>query len=303
MLIIFKGKFGIAILYKAILITSLLLVPFFCDAQEDEKKVTVTADTAVILQPPADVDYNSDVTDAGKRKYFDRMPDTLQVRQRSIPVDEMKRMKDDEEFWYANANIPGKKKANENGVPEKEKESGKKVQKKANEPAVKEQREEERSGSSIGRQSWFQTLIWVIIIGGFAALLIIYLTGMNVRLFRKKNIKVSDQEEEELNTEDIFAINYQREIDKAAMLGNHRLAIRLMFLRLLRNMSDKNIIRYKQDKTNLDYLVELQPTNYYSHFFRITRNYEYSWYGKFQVDEDAYQHIRSDFDQLEKELR
>ena len=85
--------------------------------------------------------------------------------------------------------------------------------------------------------------------------------------------------EEELATEDIFAINYQKEIDKAAQQGNYRLAVRLLFLRILKNLSQKNIIRYTQDKTNLDYLVQLHATRYYSDFFRITRNYEYSWYG------------------------
>lgn len=300
MLIIFKKEIRVANLYKAILITASLLFSFISNAQEEDKKVTVTADTAEILQPPADEDDDAGVTDADKGKYFGRIWDTLRVQQRTVPADEIKRMKEDEEFWYANTSIPGKKKSNENVVPEKE--NGKKVQKKSNEPAVKEQRQEETSGSSIGQQSWFQTLIWIIIIGGFAAFLVIYLTGMNVRLFRKKNVKVADQDEE-LSTEDIFAINYQKEIDKAAVSGNHRLAIRLMFLRLLRNMSDKNIIRYKQDKTNFDYLMELQPTVFYNQFFRITRNYEYSWYGKFQVNEEAYQVIRKDFDQLEKELK
>ena len=118
----------------------------------------------------------------------------------------------------------------------------------------------------------------------------------------KKNVKTINAGEDEI-TEDIFAINYQKEIDKAAAQGNYRLAIRLMFLRLLKNMSEKSIIRYKQDKTNLDYLLELHPTNYYTRFFRITRNYEYSWYGQFNVSEDAYKIIRNDFDQFDKELR
>ena len=89
----------------------------------------------------------------------------------------------------------------------------------------------------------------------------------------------------------------------AAAAGNFRLAIRLMFLRSLKNMSEKNIIRYKQDKTNFDYLVELHPTTYYNNFFKVTRSYEYSWYGQFPVSEDAYRIIRNDFDQFDKALR
>ena len=108
---------------------------------------------------------------------------------------------------------------------------------------------------------------------------------------------------EEPITEDIFAINYQKEIDKAAAQGNFRLATRLMFLRLLRTMAEKNIIHYQQDKTNMDYLVELNNSPIYRDFFRITRNYEYTWYGLFPLSIDEYQLIRTDFDRLEKELR
>jgi hypothetical protein len=68
-------------------------------------------------------------------------------------------------------------------------------------------------------------------------------------------------------------------------------------------MSEKNIIQYKQDKTNFDYLLQLHPTKHYNSFFRITRNYEYSWYGKFDVSEQAYRVISSEFDQFDRELR
>jgi hypothetical protein len=108
--------------------------------------------------------------------------------------------------------------------------------------------------------------------------------------------------DEETMPEDIFAINYQREIDKAVGEGNYRLAVRLHFLQLLKNLSDRNIIRYQQDKTNLDYLFQLQSTRHYNDFFRITRNYEYSWYGQFEVSADAYRHIRKEVEQFERGL-
>lgn len=77
------------------------------------------------------------------------------------------------------------------------------------------------------------------------------------------------------------------------------MAIRLMYLRLLKNLSERNIIQYKQDRTNLDYLMQLHPTRYYNGFFRITRNYEYSWYGEFPVSNEAYGIIKKEFDNFE----
>jgi len=102
--------------------------------------------------------------------------------------------------------------------------------------------------------------------------------------------------------EKIFDINYQIEIDKATAQNNYRLAVRLMFLRLLKSLSERNIIQYKQDKTNLDYLMQLHPTSFYKDFLRITRNYEYSWYGKFEVSDKAYDIIKGEFDHFEKRM-
>ena len=54
-----------------------------------------------------------------------------------------------------------------------------------------------------------------IIIGGFALVLIMYLSSSNAGLFRRRN-KAINEEEYAVETEDIFQINYQREIDRAA---------------------------------------------------------------------------------------
>jgi len=259
----------------------LLLFSFLSNGQEGEKTATVIADTAEVIAAP-DEETEAGVSET-EEKYFNNLWDTLSVQQRTIPGDAVKKMREDEDFWYANTDIK-KKKSKEQIAYEEE--QGKKGKKGKNEQAVNEREEKDNSYVPLGQRTWFQTLIWIVILAVFATGLAIYLGGSNVGLFRKKNVKTANAGEEEI-TEDIFAINYQKEIDKAAAQGNYRLAIRLMFLRLLKNMSEKNIIRYKQDKTNLDYLMELHPTNYYNSFFRVTRNYEYSWYGQFNLSEDA----------------
>ena len=199
--------------------------------------------------------------------------DGLILQQRKLPDTVLKKMQLDDKFWYANA-----------------------VFEKKNQPV---------SSSTmyvpLGQRVWFQTLIWVIIIGGFAAFLMIYLKSMNVGIFSKRNVLEKGNDEDNIN-EDIFAINYQKEIDIATMQGNYRQVVRLMYLRLLKNMSEKNIINYKQDKTNLDYLSDLYPTAYYKDFFRLTRNYEYTWYGQFEVNATAYKIITEEFNQFERRI-
>ena len=292
MLLTFKRNISVSVLRKATLVSGLLFFSFLSSAQEEKK---IVADTTAI-RPPPEEETEADVS-TSENKYFHNRWDTLKIAQRSIPGDVVKKMKDDDDFWYADADIKSKKSKEQIAY---EREHGQKGQKGKDEQAIKEQKN--NSYVPLSMRPWFQTVLWVVILAVFAIGLAIYLSGSNVGLFRKKNVKTINAGEDEI-TEDIFAINYQKEIDKAAAQGNYRLAIRLMFLRLLKNMSEKSIIRYKQDKTNLDYLLELHPTNYYTHFFRITRNYEYSWYGQFNVSEGAYKIIRNDFDQFDKELR
>ncbi len=232
-------------------------------AQSDKDSITAT-----IVAP-------ADSSDQGPvKKYFlpKTMGDSFGVQQRYLPGEPVKKMKADKNFWYADADFKKK------GIVEKKQ-------------------------TPFFRQTWFQTLLWLLIIGGFAAGLMWYLSGSNVGLFRKKNVDIARMEENDAIPDDIFSINYQKEIDKAAAQANYRLAVRLMFLRLLKSMADKNIIHYTQDRTNLDYITELHPTRYYPPFFRLTRHYEYSWYGQFEVGEEAYKSIRREFDQLDKEIR
>ncbi|MGQ0738414.1 MAG: hypothetical protein ACT4OJ_05080 [Bacteroidota bacterium] len=255
----------------------LCLFLIFCNtaawSQSDEDSVEVVA------EPPAEVDY-SDTDGEGSRKkehFFEKTEeDSFAVNERRLPAAYAAGMKKDKNFWYADTDFSGKKK--------KEK--------------------DDRRGTAyvpLSQRPWFQTLLWMVIIGAFAAAIMWYLMDSNVGLFRKKNAGATAGSGEDEIPEDIFAINYQKEIDKAAAQGNYRLAIRLLFLRLLKSLSDKNIIQYKQDRTNLDYLMHLHPTRYYPSFFRLTRHYEYSWYGLFDVPEDAYKIIYSEFNRFETE--
>jgi hypothetical protein len=207
-------------------------------------------------------------------EYFDPKylyPFMDSVQKRALPDSAAKKMQQDEDFWYANYAF------------EKEKEK------------------ELKQKTSITEQTWFKTLMWFIIIGGFAVALMLYLSDSNVGLFRKKVREFSDEKQEK-ETDNIFEINYKVRIDKAVKDGNYRLAIRLMFLQMLKTMAGKKLIQYKQDHTNFDYLAQLRNTTHYNDFFRITRDYEYTWYGNFPVNEKEWNVIKTDFEKFDNIL-
>ena len=206
--------------------------------------------------------------------------DTIQLRH--IPDSIISALKASKDFQY------GQKKSNA-------------ITEKGNDSPSSNTATTQKKPEPISRQTWFQTLLWVVIFGGFITFLIIWLFGSNISLFRSKNKRFESGENLEFE-EDIFNLNYQKEIDKAAAAGDYRLAVRLMFLRLLKKMSERSVIRYKQDYTNLDYLSQLSTTRLYDDFFRITRSYEYSWYGHFEVTEETYKIIRGDFDNFDLKI-
>lgn len=268
-----SGLKKIILLYFIILCSnSFLFRGSYLIAQIVEDSVTVVEELVPVEENSYDEEKKTILRDKFIRKNevgYTWQPD----QQMNIPDSTLKKYKEQDAFWYADKAFGIKKNPKKN----------------------------DKIYTPLGQRAWFRTLIWLIIIGCFAAFLITYLSGSSVGLFRKKNIVFGDEEEEEM-PDDIFAINYQKETEKAVAIKNYRLAVRLMFLNLLKNMSERNIITYKQDKTNFDYLSELYSSSLYPHFFKVTRNYEYSWYGQFPITDEAFQLIKKDFDPFNDQL-
>jgi len=251
---------------------------------------------SIILQaqePGTSQDDSNDATESHTNIYFLQKnqqpngggPDA--VRWKKLPDTLVKRLQGEDDFWYVNYEFDKIKKKKQQATYDKD--------------TKRKSSEEERP--TVFQSGWFQTLLWIFIIGGFVTFIIIFLANSNAGLFRRKNTAIQSDEEMELITDNIFEINYQKEIDKAVSNGNYNFAVRLMFLRVLRNLTDKKIIQYTPDRTNFDYLLQLQPTDYYKDFFKLTRNYEYSWYGHFDVDMERYSWIRRDFENFDQKLR
>lgn len=236
-------------------------------------------DSNIYVQPPVDsiVVDNSDeeeepVEDEEAQEVFFikkntfNGPDSFVVR--TLPDSVASVMKNDKSFWYADK-------------------------------AFRKKEQEDHAGP-FWQGPGFQSFMWIVIIIAFVGFLTLYLKEGSISIFRKtKTITENNDAESDGN---IFEINYQKEIDKAIAAGDYRLAIRLMYLRLLKSLSEKGKIQYAQDKTNFDYLVETSSKKWYNLFFNITRHYEYAWYGQFEVDSDKFEIIRKEFMNFEKQV-
>lgn len=139
-----------------------------------------------------------------------------------------------------------------------------------------------------------RVLIWSLVIAFLAFLFIVYLIN-NKMLLATKGRKIKQEQGEMTATENIFDIDFKTSINKAIADNDLRLATRLYFLQMLKQMSLKNIIQYGFDKTNMDYLFELNGTPYFKDFASASRNYEYVWYGKFAITKEQFDDLKSSF--------
>ena len=143
-------------------------------------------------------------------------------------------------------------------------------------------------------------ILWMLAI--FFVGFILYKLFLSDILFRKKsatkNTAVEEKEEEDIS--DIAA--FDKRILKAEVEKNFRLAVRYFYLQTLQMLSDSGSLQLSPDKTNYRYVRELSNKPYQNEFAEITLNYEYVWYGKFEINEEVYSKLRKDFKLLQQKI-
>lgn len=108
----------------------------------------------------------------------------------------------------------------------------------------------------------------------------------------------------EAGPENIHELNFGEAIAQAEAAGNLRLALRLGYLQVLKQLSDQDLIDWQPDKTNQTYLRELaagrpalRPA-----FAELTRQFEYVWYGEWPLRPAGYRQLRETQLQLGRQL-
>lgn len=131
----------------------------------------------------------------------------------------------------------------------------------------------------------------------------LFFTGGIKKARRKAPVIAQPEAEEETLT---YESDFDRFIRLALQAGNYRLAIRYQYLRVLHNLAERNIIEMAADKTNYQYVREMGTRGVpvtrqtQNDFAALTLNYEYAWYGEFNVDEPVYRRIEKDFNNFNR---
>ena len=140
-------------------------------------------------------------------------------------------------------------------------------------------------------------IIKYIVVAAAICLIVFLLLKNDARaLFYKKGASISPDFTESID--DIREINFEERIAEEVSRREFRKAVRLYFLKLIKELHQHRLINWKLDKTNTDYLKELKSSGYYQQFAELSRLYEYIWYGDFPLDENGFLTVIGKFNQF-----
>ncbi len=84
-------------------------------------------------------------------------------------------------------------------------------------------------------------------------------------------------------------------IQQAIVQKDFTVATRLYYLLTIKTLSDKNLIQWKKNKTNRNYLNELSTLDIKNQFGQLTNIFERVWYGEVAVNEAIFSEIEGQF--------
>ena len=121
-------------------------------------------------------------------------------------------------------------------------------------------------------------------------------------LFVKGNTRAApepaDEKAEPLNEYSAYNLL----IHEAEANKDFNLAIRYLYLQSLKKLADADLIIFSPEKTNNLYVQEMSSHEYQSEFAFLTRQYEFTWYGKFKVNNIWYEELKSRFILFNKKI-
>ncbi|WP_461788697.1 hypothetical protein [Pedobacter sp.] len=142
----------------------------------------------------------------------------------------------------------------------------------------------------------------VIAIVVLAVIFIIFkLVGVDWKIFSRKSKEVDVPYDESL--ENIHEISFEDELLVAKQNQNYRLAVRLLYLRTLKLLSDKSLIEWEVNKTNAIYVREFKQNGGNDVFASLTYQFEYVWYGDFRIDKSVFEMIQASFEQFKDQIK
>jgi hypothetical protein len=153
---------------------------------------------------------------------------------------------------------------------------------------AEEPKEESRSVFDL---SFIKVLIWGLAIFAVLYMLFQLFAGQQSLFSRNKKLEIMEDEEPHSTAGQSPLILSQQ----AAARGDYRQAVRYQYMYLLQLLAEKQMIVPQPQKTNTQYLAEMRQRPFAGEFANLTLQYEYVWYGGFQLTKEQYAMVEGGF--------
>jgi predicted Holliday junction resolvase-like endonuclease len=137
----------------------------------------------------------------------------------------------------------------------------------------------------------------------FAILILVLLRAFGINIFMQKKLKPSKEFQLENFSKEIPESELEKWLREALAENNFRLAVRIYYLMIIKELSNKNWIDWRKEKTNHDYIREVKNAPCFIEFKTATGIFERIWYGERSVDVFSYEKISEQFSGLLQQIR
>lgn len=153
-------------------------------------------------------------------------------------------------------------------------------------------------GSNISINRYVLLVIGIIILG----IAIFYIMKMQKLWIFSDDEAQESEFESAILQENIHDMDFERLILEAEAKQRFNVAVRLLFLKLLKQLSDREIIHWDVNKTNREYYYEISDPGMRSEYDKVSDYFERAWYGEYFINDSVYSRIKPEFTVLSKRL-
>lgn len=151
---------------------------------------------------------------------------------------------------------------------------------------------------SVGERFW--KILLVIIVLAIIMVLLYYFFFRNVSTDQKVEERPSF--EREWNPVQVTKSELELKLEEFTAQDDYRSCVRVYYTFILQSLISKGWIRWKQDKTNNQYLIEMLQRPLSTEFSAAVRLFELVWYGNYSISNEDYAKIEPQLKNLYKTI-
>lgn len=163
------------------------------------------------------------------------------------------------------------------------------------------EKKKEKGVAPVGANLWALKYVFI----AMAALIVLFILYKIWPSMRQRNLRNKQQlmiQFDELDEESLKKLDIKTPLDEAIRNGDYRTAYRLRYLEILKVLTSRNLIYYRKERTNYEYLLQLTGKPVYEPFRLLTFNFDGIWYGDLEVNKEVYEALEVHFTDFYKGL-